>query len=144
MWLNIDWDGDRNASTSFHSKVRHLVASFHTRQSVTRWVFFSPLRSEESKEQRAAEAASADTDEELLSDSCSNAGNIQPEGAAAPAETQSLCLHVNFNRNWFRFSRRARRRSAGGRRLCGRHDCWDTRGEQSVGGQEWFYYPTDN
>lgn len=82
---------------SFYSKVRHLVASFHLRQSVTRCFFF--LRSEESKEQRAVEAASADTDEELLSDSCSNTGNIQPEGAATPAETQSLCFQVNFNRN---------------------------------------------
>lgn len=64
---------------SLHSKVRHLVASFYIRQSVTRCFF---LRSEESKEQCAVEAASADKDEELLSDSCSNTENIQPEGAA--------------------------------------------------------------
>lgn len=46
------------------------------------------LRSEESKEECAVEATSPDTDEELYSDSCSNAENIQPEGAATSSETQ--------------------------------------------------------
>lgn len=46
------------------------------------------LRSEEAKEQCAVEAISADTDEELSSDSCSNTEDIQPEGAATPAETK--------------------------------------------------------
>lgn len=90
---------------SFSSKVRHLVVLFHIARKSS-WIapkkksnqaFF--LRSEESKEQCAAEVMSADAEEELSSDSCSNTEDIQPEGGATPAETHSWWFQVNFSRN---------------------------------------------
>ena len=74
-------------SNKFQSYVDNITTTKINKSPGFNYLFF--LRSE-SKEQCAIEAISADTDEDLSSDSCSNTEDIQPEGAARPAKTRSL------------------------------------------------------